>query len=164
MKDEKLKLSDAPPNAQRLLVAMYRLAKGRTDVAVDRADAYAECVRERLFDCSDEEFAAYRVKVRAEVDAYRKANEINGPQLSIPGAVWSKEPVNTRTGKGCPGCLWPMPTNITFEVRTHVRTEPGMCVDFQEGQVIAMRFACPGCGNDLCFRMDGGPFPSGSAS
>ena len=158
MKDLKAKLADAPPNAQRLLVAMYRLAKGRTDVAVDRADAHAECVRERLFSCSEAEFNTYCRKVRDEVDAYRTAN---APSISIPGATWNNERVATRTGKGCPSCLWPMPTNITFEIRTHVRAEAR--IDRQEGEVVAMRFSCPGCGNELCFRMGEGLFPSENA-
>lgn len=62
-------------NAMRWLAAAYRLAKGRTDVPVDRSEVQVEVERERLFELSDEEFVAYRAKAVAEVKEWRRRNQ-----------------------------------------------------------------------------------------
>lgn len=64
-------MSDAQlsSGAKRLLVAIYRLAGGRTDVEVSREQIDQEFTREALDDCTDEQFAAYHRRVMAEVDA-----------------------------------------------------------------------------------------------
>jgi hypothetical protein len=58
-------------NAKRMLVAIYRLTKGRTDVAVTKDEIFAECRRERLFHLSDDDFKAYHRRVLDEVKAGR---------------------------------------------------------------------------------------------
>jgi hypothetical protein len=68
-------MSDVDPkvvrDAKRVLAALYRLARGRTDITVSRADLWAEVARERLLDLSDEAFAAYRARGLEEVRAMR---------------------------------------------------------------------------------------------
>lgn len=58
-------------NAERVLCAMYRLARGRTDITVAKEDLYAEVGRERLLDLNDEAFDRYRQMVGEEVRAIR---------------------------------------------------------------------------------------------
>ncbi len=57
-------------DAKRILVALYRLSKGRP-CQVNREDLLAECTRESLFTCSNEEFETYRTKVLEEVRQWR---------------------------------------------------------------------------------------------
>lgn len=53
----------------KVLVAIYRLSGGRTDVGVTEGQIEQELTREALLDCTDEQFAAYHRRVLAEVDA-----------------------------------------------------------------------------------------------
>lgn len=61
-------------NAKRMLGALYRLSHGSTLIKVEKAEVFAECRRERLFELTDEEYEAYRAKILEEVKEWRKAN------------------------------------------------------------------------------------------
>lgn len=63
--------SDLPENSKRLLVALYRLSKGRPGVVIAKADLLSEVTREGLFRLSEEGYAAYKSKVCTEVERYR---------------------------------------------------------------------------------------------
>ena len=78
----------------------------------------------------------------------RGRNRMSDPSIAMPGVPWV-EKVDTRTGRGCSNCLWPMPSNATFEAEVSA-VGP---VDIIHVRVIAMRFACPGCGVELCFKI-----------
>lgn len=58
--------------------------------------------------------------------------------------------VATKTGKGCPDCLWTMPNDIRFETQTTM-AGAGVAVDIVRVEVLAMSFPCPGCGLALRF-------------
>ena len=59
---------------KRVLVALYRLAKGRAGVSVRVSEVADELERERLLECTDAEFAAYHKRVLGEVAEWQRLN------------------------------------------------------------------------------------------
>jgi len=66
-------MNELSRDAKRLLVAIYRLSGGRTDVGVTDEQIEQELTREALLDCTDEQFDAHHRRVLAEVDAAKAA-------------------------------------------------------------------------------------------
>lgn len=72
--------------------------------------------------------------------------------MTAPAEKWTTHvDVKTATGRGCPACLWPMPTDIRFETETSVFAN----VDVVQVRVLALSFPCPGCGIALRFLVGG---------
>lgn len=66
-------------DADRVLVAVYRLAKGSTETVVSHAEIDAEIRREKLFELSESDFEAYGKRAYAEVVAHRAAQAPSKP-------------------------------------------------------------------------------------
>ncbi len=61
--------SETERNDKRMLVAIYRLTRGRTGVDISEQDVIAELASEEVFAMTDEEFDAYHQRVLEEVKA-----------------------------------------------------------------------------------------------
>lgn len=69
-------------DADRVLVAVYRLSKGDTDRVVSFEELDAEIKAEALFDLSNEQFHAYGQKAWREVQAHREATQATGKRAA----------------------------------------------------------------------------------
>ncbi len=76
-----------PPEAVRVLTAVYRLANGEAGVVVDRGDIAGEIERVGLFTMSDKAFGKYLRESIALAKAHRAAKEKAGNSPEMVAAL-----------------------------------------------------------------------------